>query len=103
MGGIGKMIGSWFGVPKAQSASDIASQQAAAGVSATPPTPTATPALPTDPADAAVQQANLKKFATAQATGGAASNQLTESRLGDYSQAITRGGALPASRIISGK
>ncbi len=65
------------------------------------PKPQAVQALP-QVDDQASSEAKAKVFAKQDQTSGAGGNQLTESKLGDYSQAATRTGALPASSIVTG-
>lgn len=68
----------------------------------TPKIPGATPATPTpQSSDQQIRDAKLKQIADLDKTAGAGANTLTESRLGDYSKAATRSGAMP-SQIVSG-
>jgi hypothetical protein len=50
-----------------------------------------------------IRDAKLKQVAELDRSSGPAANALTESKLGDYSKAATRSGALPPSQIVSAK
>lgn len=52
--------------------------------------------------DEEIRRAKAKKIAEIEKSSGASGNQLTESKLGDYSQAQVRAGAAPKSTVISG-
>jgi hypothetical protein len=66
-----------------------------------PPKPTPERAEP-QTNDEDLRRAKLKKITEMDKASGASGNQLTESKLGDYSSAITRTGAGPQPKIITG-
>lgn len=70
------------------------------GLSAKAPSATPATAAPQS-SDQQIRDAKLKQIADLDKTAGAGANTLTESRLGDYSKAATRSGAMP-SQIVSG-
>lgn len=72
------------------------------GMSAPKVTPTINPTVPRAD-DQQIRDAKLKQVAELDRSSGPAANALTESKLGDYSKAATRSGALPPSQIVSAK
>lgn len=66
-----------------------------------PAKPAAVQALP-QADDQQIQSAKLKQMAELDKSSGAGGNQLTESKLGDYSKAATRTGAMAPSQMATG-